>query len=274
MKAKFGFNHQVTSDNVGVYYVYQYVDPRNDEIFYIGKGKHRRFEFHLKENPQTSRNKLKSNRIQSIRKDGYEPIVSFIIENINEPYAYAIEEELINVIGTIKDGTGPLTNLITTKWSRSNDTYIGKDYLENLRSKAKAKWADPSSTYNSPEFRAKWKESKRGSKNSRYQDFRTFDEIHGIEKSKAIRKVLSEKRKGSGNSRAKQWILIAPDATVYEVNGELKHFCVTHNLSLPALQKFKNTVVQRPKILHTRFKEKSLNTIGWSLYDRDDWIQK
>lgn len=95
-----------------MYYVYQLVDPRDNQPFYIGKGKGRRAYSHLRENPDT-RNQYKENKIAAIRKDGYEPIVEMIAENIiDEGLAYSIEEQLIARYGRKGyEKNGILTNV-------------------------------------------------------------------------------------------------------------------------------------------------------------------
>jgi len=60
-----------------VYYVYQLVDPRNSQPFYIGKGKGRRAKTHLWDVPET-RNVYKENKIASIRASGNEPLIEYI----------------------------------------------------------------------------------------------------------------------------------------------------------------------------------------------------
>ena len=53
------------------YYVYMYIDPRNNQEFYYGKGKGKRKLSHLR---KTSDSKI-ANRIKAIRKAGEEPVI-------------------------------------------------------------------------------------------------------------------------------------------------------------------------------------------------------
>ena len=62
------------------YYVYMYIDPRNNEEFYYGKGKGRRKFSHLKGKSDTEKNK----RIKAIKKAGEEPIIKVIGEIITK----------------------------------------------------------------------------------------------------------------------------------------------------------------------------------------------
>jgi hypothetical protein len=88
------------------------VDPRDNQPFYIGKGKGRRAKTHLWPKPET-RNVYKENKITIIREEGLEPIINYIIENIlDEKLAYDIEKELILKYGRKGyDKDGILTNV-------------------------------------------------------------------------------------------------------------------------------------------------------------------
>lgn len=91
------------------YYVYAYYDPRNNQIFYIGKGCNNRWKDHLKETKEKTDNILKWRKINSIREDGFEPIISKLHENLEENNAYDVESKLIKTYGKIGEG-GLLTN--------------------------------------------------------------------------------------------------------------------------------------------------------------------
>jgi NUMOD3 motif len=95
-----------------MFYVYQYIDPRNLLPFYIGKGKGDRKYDHLLETLETTINKRKYYRIQSIRKLGLEPIVEEIKTFDIESDAYEFEEQLIKLHGRKGyDTNGILTNI-------------------------------------------------------------------------------------------------------------------------------------------------------------------
>ena len=85
-----------------MYYVYELIDPRTNQPFYIGKGKGRRAKTHLWEVPET-RNRYKENKIESIRKVGLEPKIHYVVENIQDSdLAYEIESLLIKKYGRKK----------------------------------------------------------------------------------------------------------------------------------------------------------------------------
>jgi len=77
------------------HYVYVYIDPRNYEEFYFGKGKDKRKDAHLTD---TSDNE-KTNRIADIRKENLEPIIKVIAKDLSESDAFLIEKTLIWKLG-------------------------------------------------------------------------------------------------------------------------------------------------------------------------------
>ena len=83
-----------------MYYVYELIDPRVHLPFYVGKGKDKRVYFHLSEQSRVkSENVQKYNKIQKIRKQGYEPEIKILKYFENENDAYDYEEELIKKYG-------------------------------------------------------------------------------------------------------------------------------------------------------------------------------
>lgn len=73
------------------YYVYAYIDPRNYEEFYYGKGKGSRKDVHLFDDSSHERTK----RIKSIRNDGLEPIIRVLASSLTEDEALLVESTLI-----------------------------------------------------------------------------------------------------------------------------------------------------------------------------------
>ena len=68
------------------YYVYIYIDPRNNLPFYVGKGHNERWRYHLNLNNRYYNLYLR-NKIKSIRREGYEPIVEKIKKNLSDKKA-------------------------------------------------------------------------------------------------------------------------------------------------------------------------------------------
>lgn len=77
------------------YYVYVYIDPRNLEEFYYGKGMGSRKQAHLFDVSDSE----KAKRIKKIREADLEPIIRVIASNLSEQEALLIEATLIWKLG-------------------------------------------------------------------------------------------------------------------------------------------------------------------------------
>ncbi|HEY5296564.1 MAG TPA: GIY-YIG nuclease family protein [Verrucomicrobiae bacterium] len=73
------------------YYVYVYIDPRNDEEFYVGMGSGSRKNAHLFDKKKG----LKTNLISEIRKAGKQPVIRVIARNLSKQNALLVEKTLI-----------------------------------------------------------------------------------------------------------------------------------------------------------------------------------
>ena len=76
------------------YYVYVYIDPRNHEGFYYGKGRGSRKSDHLNDAGDSEKTK----RIKEIRKAGLEPIIRVIASGLAEKDALLIETTIQKVV--------------------------------------------------------------------------------------------------------------------------------------------------------------------------------
>lgn len=77
------------------YYVYVYIDPRNFEEFYYGKGKGNRKHAHLSDETDSE----KSKRIKAISNEGLKPIIKVIARHLTEREAFLVEKTLIWKLG-------------------------------------------------------------------------------------------------------------------------------------------------------------------------------
>lgn len=73
------------------YYVYAYLDPRNYEMLYVGKGKGSRKYAHLPNKAGTATER----RIHEIERAGREPVVRVVAVNLTEEQALLVEKALI-----------------------------------------------------------------------------------------------------------------------------------------------------------------------------------
>lgn len=96
--------------SLGDYYVYGLVDPRNKQIFYIGKGtKNRVFEHEKESLGSSDSEKLKLRTISEIKNAGLEVEKIIINSNLTEEEAFAAEASLINAFNYVSDAE--LTNI-------------------------------------------------------------------------------------------------------------------------------------------------------------------
>jgi len=263
------FYNELNLNNFGEYYTYLLSNPLTKEPFYVGKGKGRRCFYHLKEKLGPSTNLRKHYKIRQILSSGLQPEISRVVQGVSEEIAYSIEQGIMRCFGTLREGTGPLCNLMLSGFNRRYDKSIPENLTiyQKISIKQKANWANPLSIYNDPIYRAKFFNQK-GERNNRYGDHRSYEELHGLEKARLIRENQSKKRRGSGNGRAKYWKLTSPTGEEFLVHGGLKKFCLDNGLLLSALRKsgksnlpVKDYLIQRKR--HPLF----LNTIGWQLYE-------
>jgi hypothetical protein len=77
------------------YYVYVYIDPRNNEEFYYGKGSGSRKGVHLKDVSDSA----KAKRIDEIKKEAIEPIIRVIARGLSEKEALLVEKTLLWKLG-------------------------------------------------------------------------------------------------------------------------------------------------------------------------------
>jgi hypothetical protein len=113
----------------GDYYVYVYIDPRNYEEFYYGKGKDRRKDAHLKDTSDSEKVK----RIEAIKREGLEPIIRVIARGLEEKEAFLVEKTLLWKLG--KNLTNQATGSFSDKFRPHNKMHVelsGFDYLEGV----------------------------------------------------------------------------------------------------------------------------------------------
>ena len=95
------------------YYIYCLVDPRNQNIFYIGKGIGNRVFQHARGALTCKTNENdKISLINDIHKDGLEPLYYILRHNIKEEkQALEYEALAIDLLSIVKPNQQPLTNI-------------------------------------------------------------------------------------------------------------------------------------------------------------------
>ena len=98
---------QAVIENLG-YYVYFLRDPRNKEVFYVGKGTGNRVFQHLAAAIETEEESERLDRIREIRGSGAEVEHYILRHGLTEASAFEVEAAIIDFIGL-----GSLTNLMS-----------------------------------------------------------------------------------------------------------------------------------------------------------------
>jgi uncharacterized protein len=79
------------------YYVYLYINPDTDEVFYVGKGKANRAFQHLEDDSESSE---KAAIIKELEAQGKQPRIDILIHGLpDETTAYRIEAAVIDLLG-------------------------------------------------------------------------------------------------------------------------------------------------------------------------------
>jgi uncharacterized protein len=112
--------------NVLKSYVYVYVDPRNGESFYVGRGKGNRSFAHLNE----QRKMKKVAKIAEIRKAGGEPKIDILRYGMTSDEASLVEAAAIDLVGLSK-----LTNAVRGNHSGTFGRISSKDLITMLTAK-------------------------------------------------------------------------------------------------------------------------------------------
>lgn len=95
------------------YYVYALVDPRDNKIFYIGKGKGNRVFQHAKDALNENDISLKLDYIRAIHREGKQVKLYILRHNLTEDVAYVLESTLIDMLTYNKfNRINQLTNLV------------------------------------------------------------------------------------------------------------------------------------------------------------------
>ena len=139
-----------------MFYVYVYKDPRpsnNKRVVYVGKGTGDRAWQHWRK--RVHNNKGFGNFLALLRRDGMEPIIDLVQENLAEAEAFVEEMRLIALYGRRDLRTGALFNLTdggegfsnivrTPEWAANQSkAQLRPDVRATNAEAAALRWADP-----------------------------------------------------------------------------------------------------------------------------------
>jgi hypothetical protein len=226
-------------ENSIMYYVYQLIDPRDGQPFYVGKGQGDRAKTHLT-NVGKDRNQYKDNKIAAIRSEGLEPQIEYIAENIiDENLAYNIEAQMISHYGRKGyEENGILTNVCA---DNRPPNHKGKTYEEiygpekakhqrEMRSRLQKERGGYGPKQHSRETRELFSKLTTGVGNPMYGK-------HHSDQTKRLISEANRKYTGKNNKKSKCYRLISPQGEeIILWGGEAAKYCEEHDLSYSTLK--------------------------------------
>jgi hypothetical protein len=265
------------NSELAIFFVYLYLDPEKPgkfryvdfcfdyEPFYVGKGKGARDTNRLL---RVEQNRIKErsflvNKLKSIYTKGLLPICLRLFDKLSEKEAFENETLLIRLIGRRDLKKGPLTNL-----TDGGDGVSGIIFSleEKSRISERLRRNNPCSHKNMSMQQITEKNRKSGDttklRGSLKGENHPLYDVGHTDESRLKIKLNHARCDGEFNSHAKRWVIISPENEMFNVHGNLKGFCKSHNLPLMSFQRR----VNKGKIVDGKGSTLCLN--GWELrYD-------
>ena len=116
------------------HYVYIYIDPRDESVFYVGKGQGNRAFSHLKDGKESAKVK----RIKEIEAEKKNVRIEILVHGLDEQTALKVEASVIDLLGS-----GALTNVVRGYQSK-NHGRMKLDQINGLYQAGQAEIAEPS----------------------------------------------------------------------------------------------------------------------------------
>jgi hypothetical protein len=266
--------NEFSLENIDNSFIYVYLDPRKPgeyiygeyhfdcEPFYVGvsSGKtiHDRKTRHLyyaKLDKDITNNNYKKNIIKSILSDNTEPIILKYIDGVSLSDAFLKEKDMIKTIGNRYDKSGPLVNI--SKGGDGGDNFTNNPRKEEIREiHRKNALGSNNNMYGLPlEEYPSHKAKLRG---DHWNKGRTA--------SVSTKEILSNQRRGAGNSRAKKTLLFDDNFNLvkeFDYCFDIANYIGSSNR---AVAKTARTNSTKEIPYHT--------TKGYFIIYKDDWENK
>lgn len=228
-----------------MFYVYALIDPRTDQPFYVGKGKHGN-DRHL-DHFTNAENRYLRYKIAYFKRANMEVPVRFIREFIeDEADAYALEEEVISQYGRANiDKGGILVNICKNRnppsWSgrKQSQEHIHRR-IESYKATCKLNGKKSVSDVTKKKISI----GVSGKKNGFYGKTHSDE----VKQSHAIRMA------GNTNN-SKIFRMTSPTGDIYVVEGQLYKFCKSHNLPISTIE----------AMLYRNYQPKKGRAVGWKI---------
>ncbi|GJQ43742.1 MAG: hypothetical protein JETCAE03_32400 [Ignavibacteriaceae bacterium] len=112
-----------------LHYTYELINSKDNKVFYVGKGKHKRMYVHYTniKNGKHLQNKHLENKIKKIIRENHKIIYNKVIQDVSKEVAFAKEKELIKLYG--------LNNLCNLTAGGEGGSYFGRQHSEETKKK-------------------------------------------------------------------------------------------------------------------------------------------
>ena len=251
------------------------------EPFYVGKGSNARVLCHFRGIDLSqeefikkhSTNKGKNKRIWNINKDGFQKCVYILEDNLTEEESFNLEKRMIQAIGRLDMGAGPLLNrtdggegsanvsqelrdFFSKKYTGAGNPFYNKKHTEETKLKIS----------NSRKGTPAWNKNIKRTEEEKALMSKVHKERNAIRKkenpnifsewmTEDARKKISESNKGLKNGMSCVWVLLDKKENIdIIVKGGIKEWCKNHETTYTRLIYGHDRYIIKEKIPKNEFK--------------------